>query len=81
MLRQPASNGSNPAQTDLSVLESMSVFMRKVGGLSLNTLYNASGFFPSANKNWKPSYNWKKAECFGKRPKIYIFMIHVMMSE
>jgi hypothetical protein len=39
--------GSNPAQTDVTVGKTLSVYLRKVGGLSANTctLYNVYRFF------------------------------------
>jgi hypothetical protein len=40
----PARVGSNPARTDVTVWESLSVYLRKVGGLFPNALYNVSGF-------------------------------------
>jgi hypothetical protein len=43
-LSPPARVGSNPDHTDVTVWESLSVYLRKVGGLSSNTLYNVSGF-------------------------------------
>jgi hypothetical protein len=43
-ISSPALVGSNPAQTDVTVWESLSVYLRKVGGLFLNALYNVSGF-------------------------------------
>jgi hypothetical protein len=40
----PAHVGSNPVRTDVTVWESLSVYLRKVGGLFTSALYNVSGF-------------------------------------
>jgi hypothetical protein len=43
-LSPPARIGSNPARTDVTVWESLQVYLRKVSGLFPNILYNVHGF-------------------------------------
>jgi hypothetical protein len=43
-LSPPAHVGSNSVRTDVTMWESLSVYLRKVSGLSPNTLYNVSRF-------------------------------------